>query len=414
MWPVERTLRILLCEGSSTSAREAVTALGMQGHRIDICDPDLHCISRFSRFVDRLHRCPALGTDPIGYVSFVLSLVSRERFDVLLPIHEQGLALAAVRDELARHVAVALPQFKAYERAHDKAAFSGLLKDLGLPQPRTQICTSEQARAVGEFPIVVKSAVGTASRGVWLVSTVAQLERALAELEQDNACAERVLVQEFVEAPTEHAQAVFQHGHLLGMHANRQIARGAGGGDAIKESVSRPQVREHLARIGAALRWHGALSVDYLLRNDEPLYIDCNPRLVEPMSAVLAGNDLLSAVLRVSMGQQSHTMPSSQAGVRTHLALQALLGCAVRTRSRTELAKECRRLALRRGPYAGSREELTPLRWDWPSVIPLWGAAVWLSVNPSAAEDMYRRGWGRHLLTPAGIRSIRETFVGRG
>src|SRR5690606_30689900 len=145
-------------------------------------------------------------------------------------------------------------------------------------------------------------------------------------------------VQELIEAPVEHAQAVFDHGRLLGMHAYRQIVRGAGGGDAVKESVNRPLVRKHLTHIGKHLDWHGALSVDYLAPGEDDVrYIDCNPRRVAPMNALLAGHDLLSLLLQVTRGSSPEPLPPGRAGVRTHLALQALLGCAMRTRSRLEL-----------------------------------------------------------------------------
>src|SRR6185503_19730681 len=84
--PADR-LRILLSEGSSTSAREAITALGLAGHDIEISDPDPFCLGRFSRFVKRFHRCPPLGSDPEGYLAHVLDRVAGGRFDVLLPIH---------------------------------------------------------------------------------------------------------------------------------------------------------------------------------------------------------------------------------------------------------------------------------------------------------------------------------------
>ena len=64
---------------------------------------------------------------------------------------------------------------------------------------------------------------------------------------------------------TEKAQSVFCRGRLVGFHAYRQVAAGVGGGEAIKQSVSRPVVRGHLEKIGAALDWHGALSVDYIM-----------------------------------------------------------------------------------------------------------------------------------------------------
>lgn len=401
-------LRILLSEGSSTSAREAITILGMQGHHVEVCDPDPRCLGRFSRFVRRFHRCPGLGVDPAGYVTFVLALLARRPFDVLLPIHEQGYALSKMRQALKNHVAVALPAHAAYQQTHSKACFSRLLSGLDLPQPRTLLVrTSEAVLALDRFPLILKAATGTASRAVWPVTGPRELAAAVKELARGGAFADDVVVQEFIDAPVEHAQAVFDRGRLVGMHAYRQVARGAGGGAAVKESVDRPLVREHLSRIGKHLDWHGALSVDYLAPGENDVrYIDCNPRLVEPMNALLAGHDLLNLLLRVTRGASPEPLAPGRAGVRTHLALQALLGCAMRTRSRRELLRECRRLLTRTGVYQGSEEELTPLRIDWPSVIPTVFAAALLLIRPGTAEQLVSRGWGAHLLTPESIRII--------
>src|SRR5436305_2257712 len=92
-----RPLRILLSEGNSTSAREAITILGLSGHHVEVCDPSPWCLARFSRWVRRFHRCPGLRTDPAGYLAFVERLIETGRFDVLLPTHEQGFLFARVR-----------------------------------------------------------------------------------------------------------------------------------------------------------------------------------------------------------------------------------------------------------------------------------------------------------------------------
>jgi predicted ATP-grasp superfamily ATP-dependent carboligase len=406
----KRCLRILLSEGASTSAREAITALGLAGHWVEVCDPDRACIGRFSRFVKRFHRCPGLGDDPEGYLAFVLDLISRNRFDVLIPIHEQGYLFAKVQQELAPHVAVALPSFKSYERAHSKAGFSEILCELELPQPETAFVKSlAELRKISRFPCVLKAAISTASRGTWIIHDAGELEQALTRI-GSKPFDDVFLVQEFIDGPVEHVQAVFDTGRLVGMHAYNQLLRGAGGGPAMKESVSRPEVRSHLARIGAHLGWHGALSVDYVVRpeDDMPLYIDCNPRLVEPVNGLLAGFDLSELLLRVSLGEHPPEAEPGRKGVRTHMALQVLLGCAIRDGSRRDLLRECWRLSFRRGPYAGSREELTPLRWDWPSVAPTIFAALWLLANPRAANRMVAKGWGAQLLSGESIRVIRE------
>ena len=89
---------------------------------------------------------------------------------MLLPTHEQGFLFARVRERLRDRVGLALPGFESYRAAHSKAGFSRLLDRLGLPQPATRIVRSEsELRSAIKFPSVVKTSVGTASRGIWFV-----------------------------------------------------------------------------------------------------------------------------------------------------------------------------------------------------------------------------------------------------
>jgi predicted ATP-grasp superfamily ATP-dependent carboligase len=160
-------LRVLVPEGSSTSAREAITILGLAGHHAEICDPSPWCLARFSRFVRRFHRCPPLRDEPAGYFAFVVALLESNRFDVLLPTHEQGFLFARAAKRLEGRASFALPAFENYRIAHGKASFSRLLDELRLPQPPTSIVSSESAlRAAICFPAVIKTSVGTASRGI--------------------------------------------------------------------------------------------------------------------------------------------------------------------------------------------------------------------------------------------------------
>jgi predicted ATP-grasp superfamily ATP-dependent carboligase len=404
-------MRVLLSEGASTSAREAITALGLRGHHVEVCDPDPHCLGRFSRFVRRFHRCPPLGTDPQGYLDFILDRLATQHFDVLLPIHEQGLLFAKACPLITPHVAVAVPSFECYERAVSKLGFSQLLSVLGLPQPTTRLVNNvAELMKAKRPPMVLKTPIGTASRGTWVVTNEQELAQAIGQIESVNGFAQSLLVQDVIEGESQQAQAVFADGRLIASHAYRQVARGAGGGTSRKESVSHPTVRGDLARIGEHLHWHGALSVDYIMDSGVPHYIDCNPRLVEPMSAVLAGVDLVDLLLRVSCGE-TPALAEGEVGVRSHLAVQALLGCAVRHQSRRLLLQESWHLLTKGRAYAGSVEELTPVRMDWLSFVPPTVTAMWLLASPAAAHYLPQKGWGAHLLTPETIRAIHDMDV---
>lgn len=407
-------LRVLLSEGSSTSAREAVTILGLAGHHVEICDPSPWCLARYSRFVKKFHRCPPLRDDPDRYLAFIEQLLASQPFDVLLPIHEQGFLFSRVLGRFKPGIGLALPAFESYRTAHSKAGFSRLLSAMRLPQPATRIVSSERAlRDAVRLPAVIKTAVGTASRGIWLVRDAQALENAVRELATVGAFADEVLVQGWIEGTVEKAQSVFCRGRLLGFHAYRQIAPGIGGGEAIKESVARRDIRAMLESIGQRLAWHGALSIDYLMppHDSTPRLIDCNPRLVEPMNAYLAGTDLVGLMLQVSRGETPEALPDSRAGVRSHLAVQALLGLASRGGRRRDLARECHRLWRERAPYAGSREELTPVRSDWLGAVPVVLTAALVLTRPEAAFTLARAGFGGHLLSLETIRQIEsETF----
>lgn len=405
----ETSLRVLVSEGSSTSAREAITILGLSGHHVEVCDPSPWCLSRFSRFVRKFHRCPGLQNDPAGYLTFIEQRLATGQFDVLLPTHEQGFLFARAKRRLEGRVGLALPSFESYRAVHSKAGFSRLLDRLGLPQPATRIVTSAQElRDAVRFPAVVKTSVGTASRGIWFVRSAGDLEIALRDLESSGAFADEVLVQGLIAGTTEKAQSVFCRGQMVGFHAYRQVAAGIGGGEAIKQSVSRPVVHAHVERIGQALDWHGAVSVDYIMTDNDvsSLLIDCNPRLVEPMNAFRSGVDLVGLLLRLSQGETPAALPEGRQGVLTHLAMQALLGCGSRDGTRRDIVRECRRLIAKSGPYAGSTEELTPVRLDWMSAVPLGMTAAFLLASPKSAIKLARGGFGAHLLDLGSIRMI--------
>lgn len=408
-------LRVLLSEGSSTSAREAITVLGLSGHHIEVCDPSPWCLARYSRFVAKLHRCPPLRDDPDRYLAFVERLLASRTFDVLLPTHEQGFLFARVQRRLPTDIAMALPSFDSYRTAHSKAGFSRLLSALRLPQPATRIVTSERGlREAVRSPVVIKTSVGTASRGVWLVRDAHDLDAAVRELDAGGAFAGEVLVQNWVQGTVEKAQSVFSRGRLLGFHAYRQVAPGVGGGEAIKDSILRPSVRAMLEKIGEKLAWHGALSIDYVMPDHDatPRLIDCNPRLVEPMSAYLAGTNLVGLLLQVSRGETVEALPESRAGVRTHLAMQALLGLAAGGGTRRDVLRECRRLWRCSDSYAGSFEELTPVRSDWCSAMPLAMTAGLLLARPKSAASLARGGFGAHLLSLQTVHQIESEMFG--
>jgi predicted ATP-grasp superfamily ATP-dependent carboligase len=402
--------KILLSEGSSLSSREAITALGLAGHRVELVSSDPMCLGRFSRFVSRVHRAPACGADPDGYLARVIETIETGQIDALLPVHEQAYLFAAARKQIPSRVGIALADFETFERVQSKASFAELLTQLNVPQPKTEIVRSADEFATERpYPFFVKAAFGTASAGVWRIGDARARDALLVQLQAQNAFAEGLLVQAAITGSIERTQTVFDRGRLVANHIYRQVVEGPGGGDVLKVSVVSRQVRDTVERIGQALNWHGALSFDYI-RDDAtgtPHFIDANPRLVEPMNAWLSGVDLPGALLRISLGEAAPTQPAGREGVLTRLGLMGLLDAARQRNRRVDILREIGLLALSSGRYRGSREELVPLLTDPWCALPLGVVVARLLRAPQAATQFSQITVAAYSLTPQAIHRLR-------
>ena len=387
---------ILLSEGSSTNARETSTALGLAGYRVDVCDPNPACLGRFSRFVGRVHRCPASGTDPIGYLRTVIRLLRQHHYDVLLPVNEQAYLFAWAHELLEPLTSLAIADFEAFTQVQPKTAFLRLLDELGLPHPPPHVVHDWSAaeRAMAEFghPCWIKTPEGTASIGVWRVRSrtdAAQL-RTAAGIARGLAGPDGLVVQAQATGKFEQAHAIFDHGRLVALRTDRRLAEGTNGGPALKIGVYRPVVADQFRLLGRHLAWHGGLSADYFWdgARHEPAYIDCNPRLTEPMNSLVNGVNLAELQLRLSLGEHLPGVPDGTLSARSHGLIHSILGAAGDGKGRRGVLTAATTVVTRRGEFAGSIEGLTPLRVDPPSVIASGYILARLLVNPTCARDL--------------------------
>lgn len=403
--------RVLVSEGSSLSAREAVTALGMAGHQVGVCDPDPLCLGRFSRFVTHYYKCPAIGKDPGAYLDVVLRLLSHGHWDVLFPTHEQAFLFSRERARIPPGIGLAVADFRSFLQVQGKAALIRTLGRLSIPQPPSRVIrTQEELLRERRFPFYLKADYATASTAVWRIHSAEELKAKSAELESRAMMEgdQEFVVQEPAEGILERVQAVFDRGRLIAIHGYRQMAEGLSGGDIAKLSVNRPSVRDYVNRLGGELQWHGALSLDYILQqeNQIPLFIDVNPRLVEPMNAVFSGVNLADVLVRVSTGEPIATAEPAGREVRTHMLLMALLSKAAARTRRLDVIVELMRAVAGRGVYAESREELLPVRIDVESLFPLTYVLMRLLLNPTSATALSAGSIASYSLSPGAARQI--------
>ena len=405
-------MRVLLSDGSGLTSRQVATQLHRAGHVVDVLVPGGLPITRFTRHVRRVHRVARYGVDPLGWLDGALDVARSEGIDCLFPTQEQAALLARVADRVrSAGLACPVPPFSAIRAVQDKISATETLSASGVPQPATSVArTRAELFDIGQFPVWVKTAIGTASNGVRFVRTRAELEAFVDELDRGGQLGDGVVVQQPAAGPLAMVQTVFSAGDLVAFHANLRIRAGHSGGAAVKESTDLTELRAPLAALGLALGWHGALSCDAIIGPDGPVVIDVNPRLVEPGNAWRSGVDLVDAMLSVASDKPVAPLAVGRVGVRTHQLLIAVLGAAQQGRHRRGILAELANGVSRRGPYRHSAEELTPLRGDWRAAVPVAVASVATLMWPRAHRffggsavsgyALTARAWEAILATP--------------
>jgi len=406
-------VKILLSDGSGLTSRQVAGQLARAGHRVEVLSPDPICLCRFTRHVRRVHRVPAYGGDPLGWLDAALAVYRSGRFDVLFPTQEQVAVLShSARRLESAGVRTAVPPFEALRAVQDKVTASATLGALRIPQPGTAFLGSaDELRAWNSFPVFIKIPIGTATTGVRRVGSAAELGAVAAELETGGFFAGgTVIAQEPAAGPLAMVQSVFVHGELVAAHANLRVREGASGGASHKRSVDQPAaVIKYIETLGRSLGWHGALSADAILTDSGPVFIDVNPRLVEPGNAWRSGVDLTGAMLHVAYGGLPAAQPAGRPGVSTHQLLLAVLGAGADGRGRRGAVAEILAALAQAGSYRGSTEELTPVRGDPLAAVPVLVATLALLIRPALWRRLSGGAVADYALTPAGWQSLLDT-----
>ena len=157
------SVRVLLSEASSLTAREHLSVLGPSGIQVDVASSSRLAIARFSRWRRRAVRVPRSADDPSGYLAAIAAALRSGRYDALLPTHEQAWLFAAGRHLLPADAPLAVSGIEAFDQIQSKLACCRLLDALGLPQPAWSVLASaDDARRVA-LPCWLKASFSTAN-----------------------------------------------------------------------------------------------------------------------------------------------------------------------------------------------------------------------------------------------------------
>jgi predicted ATP-grasp superfamily ATP-dependent carboligase len=244
--------------------------------------------------------------DEVAYVSALAQIVAKRNIAVIMPAHEDALAIQHHRHLIPPHVRVAAPGSAALELALDKWQLLSAAEAIGIPIPKTIAPESVEAANVAfaevGFPLVIKPRHGNSGKGVTIASDVAVASEAYRTLvgQLPLGSKEFPIVQSCVVGELVGSAFLADSGRVVSCFTEKytRCKRAGFGTSVLREPYDNEELRLLTARLVAGLGWDGVGHLDFIVEPDgAPLLIEMNPRFWGALQmSVLNGYDFALAL----------------------------------------------------------------------------------------------------------------------
>jgi predicted ATP-grasp superfamily ATP-dependent carboligase len=291
---------------------------------------------RFSRYHSSFTRYRSPYSDPKGFVDDLAVAVEKTGARVLIPGHEDILAVARYRDRLPGNVVLPVGDAETIGLTINKWHIIRLAKAAGVPVPRTLKPENQQelvdhARSIG-YPAVVKTQLGNSGKGVFIAHNASECVSRFERLVQTYhlPVANWPVIQAFAPGAGYGVCLLYNQGQFRASFCERYIRckDGQFGTSVFRESVRAPKLEAYGRALMESLAWHGVAHLDfhYDEATGEAALIEVNPRFWGALDlAVRAGVDFPWLLYRMGVDGDVEPVTSYRVGVKSRWIVGEML-----------------------------------------------------------------------------------------
>jgi hypothetical protein len=265
------TRTVLLTLGRLPKALEIARSFAAAGWRVLVAEPFPRHLCAVSRAVSATHVVTAPAVDRERYLAELIALVERERVELVVPVSEEAMHASFVAPHLPAGARLySMPSARLLEM-HDKHAFVGAVRRLGLEAPDTHALGDPSAAALAaEAPYVVKPVYSCSGRGVRFCTAGQPLPA---------PGAEPTIVQRFVAGDVRTSFTLAHAGRVLKTIVYRGVVMSGTVAVCFERVPALPAVERWVEAFVAASGWSGFVSFDFVVDATGAAHaIECNPR----------------------------------------------------------------------------------------------------------------------------------------
>ena len=280
---------VIVTNGWLRTSYNVVESLGKRGIPVHVVDASKYAMCRVSRWTKSFHRVPNHYDDPEGFVRAVAEIAVQVGAKVLIPIHEESLAIVRFRHMLPPDLRMAITSASNLEIGFSKWKTQQLCERNGVPAPLTFTPNSldDLSRLANDlvYPVVIKPRIGNSAKGVIIVYDAEHFLQSYKSLLDQYGFVDDhwPIVQEYLGKDLHGVCMIYENGELRASFCEQYLR--CKQEDMFGTSTYRisTYVREHIVtckRLADSLGWHGVLHFDILVDPNTGVgkIIEMNPR----------------------------------------------------------------------------------------------------------------------------------------
>ena len=328
---------VLLTLGRLPKALELARCLHAAGCRVCIADPFHWHLSKPSRSVARNFQVTAPNDDQAAYLNDLLTIIEREKIDLIIPVSEEALHVTLLEPGLPEHARLFSPSHEILMALHDKLTFIERARTAGLRVPETYRATDPRAeRLAAEMDYVIKPALGCSGIGLHLCRRGEPLDRA--------GRTNGALVQKRIHGREVSSLTLAQEGRILGTVIYEGLVFSGTVATCFRRVDDAPTAESWISDFVEHLGYSGFIAFDFMVDEKGDAWpLECNPRLTSGIH-FMDHADLAACVLGAPRGhpirlkpqnafQEGHTtLTQAYAAIFRAREFLRRLGCVFRTR----------------------------------------------------------------------------------
>lgn len=263
---------VLITIGRLPKALDFARAFHARGWKVIVAEPFRRHLTGASNTVALRRVTPAPSAGKAAYLQALLEIVDRDGVNLVLPLSEETMHVAHLRDRLPPGVRVFAPPVDQLLALHDKQTFAALAHGLGLTVPRTAALGTSDAEALAmACDYVVKPALSCSGRGI--AFGVAGTSPRPASSDARQIVQQRITGDHFSTFSIAHAGRVATTVVYRGLVMSGTVA-------VAFERLEHPSITAWVSDFVAKTGHTGFISFDFIVDGEGcPQAIECNPRV---------------------------------------------------------------------------------------------------------------------------------------